>query len=59
MDLWESALSFLGCAGAPDRARSTARILIALDAWGIVQRFPDGRFANDPEAAEQLVRSRR
>jgi hypothetical protein len=36
---------------------STARLLAALCALDIVQRHPDGRFANGPEAAEQLVRS--
>ena len=39
--------------GLPEE--STARLLVAL---GIVQRLPDGRFANGPEAAAQLVRGR-
>jgi hypothetical protein len=37
---------------------STERLLTALCALGIVQKLPDGCFANGPEAAEQLVRGR-
>jgi Dimerisation domain len=37
---------------------STARLLATLCALGIVQRLPDGRFANGPGAAAQLVRGR-
>jgi hypothetical protein len=40
--------------GLPEE--STARLLAALCALDIVQQRPDGRFANGPAAAEQLVR---
>lgn len=36
-------------------AASAARLLTALCALGIVEKQPDGRFDNGPEAAEQLV----
>jgi acetylserotonin N-methyltransferase len=37
---------------------SALRLLTALCALGILERRPDGRLANGPEAAEQLVRGR-
>jgi hypothetical protein len=43
-------------AGLP--GESTARLLAALCALEIVKKLPDGRVANGPEAAAQLVRGR-
>ncbi|MBW3624039.1 MAG: hypothetical protein KY468_11585 [Armatimonadetes bacterium] len=37
---------------------SAERLLVALSALGLIQRTPEGRYVNGPEAASQLVRGK-
>lgn len=51
-----TAAEIAGVVGLPEEPAD--RLLTALCALGFLERQPDGRFANGPEAAEKLVRGK-